>query len=111
MEIVDTVDDIPSVESLLIAHDERKKEIEAREEMFGSVIAQGEEMIESGHHSSEEVPYHNTTYRSIPVMPCHNHAITIPYHALPCHNTILYHTTLYRTTPTVGKLDNIFRYK
>ena len=55
MEVVDVVDDITTVESLLLAHDERKKEIEAREEMFGSVIAKGEEMIESGHHCSEEV--------------------------------------------------------
>ena len=57
MEVVDVIDDIPSIEALLIAHDEKKKEIEAREEVFGSVIAQGEEMIESGHHSSEEVRF------------------------------------------------------
>ena len=55
MEIVDVVDDIQSVESLLLAHHERKKEIEAREEMFSCVIAQGEQMVDSGHISSEEV--------------------------------------------------------
>ena len=55
MEIFDVVDDISTVEALLLAHDERKKEIEAREEMFGNVISQGEEMIESGHDSSDEV--------------------------------------------------------
>ena len=78
MEIVDIVDDIPSVESLLIAHDERKKEIEAREEMFCSVIAQGEQMIESGHHSSEEVNIPNDTilFHSIPYY-------TVPYYTTP----------------------------
>ena len=80
MEIVDIVDDIPSVESLLIAHDERKKEIEAREEMFGIVIAQGEEMIETAHHSSEEVLYRTVPYRIVPYR-------TIPYCTVPYHVT------------------------
>ena len=93
MEIVDIVDDIPSVESLLIAHDERKKEIEAREEMFGKVIAQGEEMIESGHHCSEEVQHHSITQLSY----------TTPQHTLPNHitsrDTTPHHTIQHRTTP------------
>jgi hypothetical protein len=83
MEIVDVVDDIQSVESLLIAHDERKKEIEAREEMFSSVIAEGEQMIDSGHRSSEEVnmpkspqQHHNNNITTSLQQHQHHHNIT-----------------------------------
>lgn len=55
METFDAMDDISSVESLLIIHDERKKEIEAREDLFSDVIAQGEEMIQAEHQCSDEV--------------------------------------------------------
>ena len=57
MEPEELADDIMSAESLLTRHDERKIEIEAREEMFSSIIANGQEMIETGHHSTEEVMY------------------------------------------------------
>lgn len=55
METVELADDITSAESLLTRHDERKIEIEAREEIFGSIIATGQQMIESGRYSTEEV--------------------------------------------------------
>ena len=113
MEVVDIVDDIPSVESLLIAHDGRKKEIEAREEVFGNVIAQGEEMIESGHHCSEEVqyhsirqlsyttPHHTTSHDTTPHHTIQHH--TRPHHITPHyttrHHTLPRHITQQHTTP------------
>ena len=55
METEQVADDITSAECLLSRHDERKAEIESREETFGLLIANGKSMIENKHYSAEDV--------------------------------------------------------
>ena len=64
METGELADDITSAELLLTRHDERKVEIEAREELFGSITSIGQQMIELGHHATEEVGNKQTNKQS-----------------------------------------------
>ena len=47
--------DVPETESLLELHQQRKSEIDAREEGFSSVVLMGKTLLARNHYASEDV--------------------------------------------------------
>ncbi len=55
MQTEEPVRDVASVDSLQKRHEGMKSEIDAREELFASVVESGRAMIQAGHYDSNEV--------------------------------------------------------
>ena len=47
--------DVPETESLMELHQQRKSEIDAREEAFSSVVLMGKTLLARDHYASEDV--------------------------------------------------------
>ena len=49
--------DVPETESLMELHQQRKSEIDAREEGFSSVVLMGKTLLARDHYASEDVSF------------------------------------------------------
>ena len=49
--------DVPETESLMELHQQRKSEIDAREEGFSSVVLMGKTLLARDHYAAEDVSF------------------------------------------------------